>query len=62
MKKKLGLFAISRERMKYTKGSEGDCLCTCIYAGKTGSAFVDNADANILGDLKTPTFVDCPQE
>ena len=57
IKKKLGLYIISREKMKSAKGREGDCLCTCPYEGQGGSDTADNAEANIANDLKTPTIL-----
>jgi len=57
IKKKLGLYIISRQKMKSAKGSAGDCICTCPYEGQGGSDTADNAEANIRIDKKTPTIL-----
>jgi hypothetical protein len=54
MKKKVGLFTLSKKAMKYVSGAVGDCCCACAYENQGGSSTVDNADANIDNDLRSP--------
>lgn len=55
MKKKLGLFSLSKKMMRFVPGGDlGNCCCACAYADSGGSSIVDNADANIDGGLKSP--------
>ncbi len=54
IKEKLGLFSLGKKMMKYVPGGVGDCCCACAYENNGGSSTVDNADANIDGDLKSP--------
>lgn len=63
MKKKLGLYVISRESWTAINGGMRDadeyCLCTCLYSGGGGSGVMGNGDANFEYTLQTPTFVEC---
>lgn len=57
IKKKLGLYVISRQKMKSAKGREVICICTCPYEAEGGSDTADNCDANDDRNLKTPEIL-----
>lgn len=54
IKKKVGLFSLSKKTMKTVRGAIGNCCCACAYETSGGSSTADNADANIDNDLRSP--------